>query len=72
MSVGVMNIQTSQVDLRSQLPPIGKIVVVQCTGFRCMAYRDRDGKWKGAYDHKPLSVVSVLYDERDGVISASA
>ena len=28
------------------LPPIGETVLVQGEGFRCLAYRDKDGKWK--------------------------
>jgi hypothetical protein len=28
------------------LPPIGIPVLVQCDGFRCMAFRDKDGKWR--------------------------
>ena len=28
--------------------------MVQGSGFRCMAYRNRDGKWHGALDHEEL------------------
>jgi hypothetical protein len=28
--------------------------MVQTTGFRCMAYRSREGKWRGAFDHREL------------------
>jgi hypothetical protein len=72
MSVGVMNIQLSQSVPHAELPPPGKMVVVQSIGFRCMAYRDQNGNWKGAYDHKPVQVVAVLRDDSDGVVSASA
>ena len=27
------------------LPVLGVPVQVQCDGFRCMAYRDREGRW---------------------------
>jgi hypothetical protein len=27
------------------LPVLGVPVQVQCEGFRCMAYRDREGRW---------------------------
>lgn len=27
------------------LPAFGLPVLVQCDGFRCMAYRDREGRW---------------------------
>ena len=28
--------------------------MVQGTGFRCMAYRNGDGKWRGAFDNEEL------------------
>ena len=27
------------------LPPVGVPVQVQCEGFKCMAYCDKEGKW---------------------------
>jgi hypothetical protein len=33
------------------LPPIGEAVLVQFEDFRCMAFRDREGKWRDCF-HK--------------------
>ena len=27
------------------MPPAGVPVQVQCVGFKCMAFRDKDGRW---------------------------
>lgn len=35
---------------KETLPPVGEPVVVQCERFRCLAFRDRDGKWKDWFD----------------------
>jgi hypothetical protein len=32
-------------DKYGALPVLGVPVQVQCEGFRCMAYRDREGRW---------------------------
>ncbi|HUA68114.1 MAG TPA: hypothetical protein VMA13_06160 [Candidatus Saccharimonadales bacterium] len=45
----------------SVLPPVGKEVVVQCRGFRCLAYRGRDGKWRGVFDQKELPEVLEIF-----------
>jgi len=29
--------------------------LVQCDSYRCLAYRDRDGKWRSAYDNRELT-----------------
>jgi hypothetical protein len=29
-----------------ELPPVGKSVLVEANGCRCMAFRDQDGKWR--------------------------
>jgi hypothetical protein len=35
--------------------------MVQGAGFRCMAYRNGEGKWRGAFDHEELpGAVRVL------------
>lgn len=39
------------------LPPIGLKVIAQCNGFRCMAYRNIDGKWMAAFDNRELEGV---------------
>ncbi len=42
-------------------PFIIEFFMVQGTGFRCMAYRHRDGKWHGAFDNEELpGAVRVL------------
>jgi len=39
------------------LPPVGQEVLVQCPGFRCLAYRDGEGKWRGVFDKRELPEV---------------
>jgi len=36
-------------------PFLLEFFMVQGTGFRCMAYRNDDGKWRSAFDHRELS-----------------
>jgi hypothetical protein len=36
------------------LPPAGVPVQVQCDGFKCMAYRDNEGKWIDFFTRKFL------------------
>lgn len=35
-------------------PFIYEFFMVQCVNFKCMAYRDQDGKWRGALDNEEL------------------
>lgn len=35
-------------------PFILEFFMVQGRGFRCMAYRNHDGKWREAFDHEEL------------------
>ena len=35
-------------------PFVHEFFLVQGSGFRCMAYRNEDGKWRGAFDHVEL------------------
>jgi GH24 family phage-related lysozyme (muramidase) len=43
------------------LPRIGEQVVVQCEGYRCLAYRDKEGKWRSALGGELLpNVLKVL------------
>jgi hypothetical protein len=43
------------------LPPVGLNVWVQCEGFRCLAYRTKDGKWLTAIGNKEVkAVIRVL------------
>ena len=34
------------------LPAIGLPVQVQCDGFKCMAFRDREGRWVDLFTHQ--------------------
>jgi len=46
----------------SKLPVPGHEVMVRCPGFRCLAYRDKDGKWRGvAHDEEMPEVLEVLW-----------
>ena len=41
------NSSSDQVDGKlKELPPVGKSVLVEVNGCRCMAFRDEDGKWR--------------------------
>ncbi|HXC35806.1 MAG TPA: hypothetical protein VNV43_08020 [Candidatus Acidoferrales bacterium] len=35
-------------------PFLLEFFMVQGSGFRCMAYRNREGKWRGAFDDEEL------------------
>jgi hypothetical protein len=35
-------------------PFILEFFLVQGAGFRCMAYQNGDGKWRGAFDNREL------------------
>ncbi len=39
------------------LPRVGEQVVVQCEGYRCLAYRDKDGKWRNAQSGQEIPKV---------------
>ena len=39
------------------LPPVGQKVLVQCRSFRCLAYRDENGRWRRAFGTKELPEV---------------
>ncbi len=44
-----------------QPPPPGQFFLVRCRGFRCLAYRGPDGKWRDAHSGKELpEVLEVL------------
>ena len=36
------------------LPRFGLPVQVQCDGFKCMAYLDKEGRWKDLFSHELL------------------
>src|SRR5438128_12539380 len=45
-----------------KLPPQGQRVMVRCRGFRCLAYLDKDGKWRNSSNNEELTeVLEVLY-----------
>jgi len=35
-------------------PFVIEFFMVQCPGFRCMAYRDEAGSWRSAFSHQEL------------------
>jgi hypothetical protein len=39
------------------LPHAGVPVQVQCDGFKCMAYLDKEGKWRDLFSRKCLERV---------------
>jgi hypothetical protein len=41
----------------SELSPLGLDVMVQCEGFRCLAHRTIDGKWRAAFGDSELENV---------------
>ena len=43
---------------REKLPPVAQTALVQCQGFRCLAYRDKEGKWRSF--HRPGEVLGVI------------
>jgi hypothetical protein len=43
--------------LYGPLPVLGLPVEVQCDGFKCMAFRDKEGKWVELFSRKFLSRV---------------
>ena len=40
--------------LTEDAPFIIEFCMVQGVGFRCAAYRDEDGKWRGAFNNEEL------------------
>jgi hypothetical protein len=41
-----------------KLRPVAETALVQCHGFRCLAYRDKEGKWRSF--HRPEEVLGVI------------
>lgn len=39
------------------LPPVGKRVIVECEGFRCLAFCDQNGRWVDAFNDQVLPEV---------------
>jgi len=45
----------------SPAPPVGEVVLVQCEKFRCLAFRDKHGKWRSPFSKMELNnVVGVI------------
>jgi len=43
------------------LPPVGEVVLVQCENFRCLAFRDKYGKWRSPFSKMELNgMVQVI------------
>jgi hypothetical protein len=41
-------------DKYGPLPTMGVPVQVQCDGFKCMAYRDKEGRWTDFFSRQHL------------------
>jgi hypothetical protein len=42
-------------------PPVDEMVLVQCEHFRCLAFRDKYGKWRSPFSKMELhNVVRVI------------
>jgi hypothetical protein len=39
------------------LPPVDEMVLVQCEHFRCLAFRDKHGKWRSPFGKMELNGV---------------
>ena len=53
-----MNQNTPEIyDIQTQLPLIGKMVIVVTPGFRCLGYLDGQGVWRHAKDAKMIEGV---------------
>jgi len=39
------------------LPPADEMVLVQCEHFRCLAFRDKHGKWRSPFSKMELNGV---------------
>jgi hypothetical protein len=43
------------------MSPVGEVVLVQCEKFRCLAFRDKHGKWRSPFSKMELNnVVQVI------------
>ncbi len=55
--------QDSTEQKENDLPPVGQEVLVQCSSFKCMAYRDSEGKWRDAFDGRELPKVIQIIEK---------
>lgn len=57
--------------LRDRKGPIdGEGTLVRCAQFRCMAYRDRDGKWRDYFSNDTLPEPVEVIDTESMPFSA--
>jgi hypothetical protein len=47
--------QPTRAAVEDESPFLLEFFMVQGFGFRCMAYRDDDGRWRTAFDHQELA-----------------
>jgi GH24 family phage-related lysozyme (muramidase) len=46
---------------RVELPPAGQKVMVQCEGYRGLAYRNNNGIWKSVIGNQTLPAVMEFF-----------
>jgi hypothetical protein len=46
--------ETHDGETENALHPIGQNFLVQCVGYRGLAYRNKDGRWKSIFGNKTL------------------
>lgn len=64
--VTTMPSQSGEKSESSAVPPADEVVLVQCEKFRCLAFRDRYGKWRSPFSKMELDgVVHVIEDHSD-------
>jgi hypothetical protein len=56
-----MSLQSDENRESVTLPPVDEVVLVQCESFRCLAFRDKHGKWRSPFSKMELNgVVQVI------------
>jgi len=48
------------------LPDVGEYAIVRCKEFRCLAYRDPEGKWRAATDKRELPEILEIVERLPG------
>jgi hypothetical protein len=59
----VTNAEQNKAQMEIDFPPVGMAVIVQCEGFRCIAYRTEGGQWKSLYGNEILKNVVQFYPD---------
>jgi hypothetical protein len=66
LSIRLRVLSDQQPDIRGKgqpIPPLGRTVLVRCPGFRCLANRDKDGKWRDvAHDEERPEILEILWE----------